>query len=34
MMDQLSHCRMLEKILFAIPDGSEDDPTAPPFVTT
>ena len=28
MMDQLSHCRMLEKIVFAIPDGSEDDPLA------
>ena len=34
MTDQLSHCRMLEKIVFAIPGGSEDDPLPPPFVTT
>ncbi len=34
MMDQLSRRRMLEKIVFAIPDGSEVDPLAPPFVTT
>ncbi|MDE0540080.1 MAG: hypothetical protein OXH94_15305 [Rhodospirillales bacterium] len=34
MMDQLSHCRMLEKIVLAFPDGGEDDPLASPFVTT